>query len=132
MTQQSVPKERKFWSCCGLPICLILCLHANPASVASAANSAESKFLIANDTAMRKMMDGMKIKESGDIDRDFASLMIPHHEGAIDMARAELQYGKNEQLRRIAQEIIVAQQQEIIAMRLALGDPLPASGLSSN
>jgi uncharacterized protein (DUF305 family) len=58
--------------------------------------------------------------------------MIPHHEGAIDMARAELQYGKNEQLRRIAQEIIVAQQQEIIAMRLAVGDPVPASGLSSN
>ena len=70
-------------------------------------------------------MNGMKIKESGDVDRDFTNLMIPHHQGAIDMARAELQYGKNEQLRRIAQEIIVAQQQEIVAMRLAIGDPPP-------
>ncbi len=59
------------------------------------------------------MMNGMKIKESGDVDRDFTNLMIPHYQGAIDMARAELQYGKNEQLRRIAQEIIV-QQQEIL------------------
>jgi uncharacterized protein (DUF305 family) len=132
MTQQAVPKEQRFWSCCVLAISLVLCLHANPASLASAADSAESRFLIANDNAMHKMMNGMKIKESGDIDRDFANLMIPHHEGAIDMARAELQYGKNEQLRRIAQEIIVAQQQEIIAMRLAVGDPVPASGLSSN
>ena len=48
-------------------------------------------------------------------------MMIPHHQGAIDMARAELRYGHNEQLRRIAQEIIVDQQQEIAAMRLALG-----------
>jgi Domain of unknown function (DUF305) len=53
--------------------------------------------------------------------------MIPHHQGAIDMAQAELRYGHNEQLRRIAQEIIVEQQQEIIAMRLALGQPLPPS-----
>jgi uncharacterized protein (DUF305 family) len=46
--------------------------------------------------------------------------MIPHHQGAIDMAKAELHYGHNEQLRRIAQEIIVEQQQEIAAMHLAL------------
>ncbi len=54
-------------------------------------------------------------------------MMIPHHQGAIDMALAELRYGKNEQLRRLAQEIIVEQQQEIAAMRLALGQPLPPS-----
>jgi hypothetical protein len=54
-------------------------------------------------------------------------MMVPHHQGAIDMARAELRYGKNEQLKRIAQEIIVGQQQEIAAMRLAVGDPLPPS-----
>jgi hypothetical protein len=73
------------------------------------------------------MMDGMSIKPSGDVDRDFVAMMIPHHQGAIDMAQAELRYGHNEQLRRIAQEIIVEQQQEIIAMRLALGQPLPPS-----
>jgi uncharacterized protein (DUF305 family) len=53
--------------------------------------------------------------------------MIPHHQAAVDMAETELRYGHNEQLRRIAQEIIVDQQQEIAAMRLALGDSLPAS-----
>jgi uncharacterized protein (DUF305 family) len=45
--------------------------------------------------------------------------MVPHHQGAIDMARIQLRYGHNEQLRRIAQEIIVDQQQEIAAMQYA-------------
>jgi Domain of unknown function (DUF305) len=87
----------------------------------------ERPFLAENNTAMDKMMAGMAVKPTGDIDTDFAAMMIPHHEGAIDMALAELRYGKNEQLRRIAQEIIVDQQQEIAAMRLALGQPLPPS-----
>jgi len=73
------------------------------------------------------MLVGMEIKPSGDVDRDFAAMMIPHHHGAIDMAQAELRYGHNEQLRRIAQEIIVEQQQEIVAMRVALGQSLPRS-----
>ncbi|OWJ65245.1 hypothetical protein BWR60_20345 [Inquilinus limosus] len=76
---------------------------------------------------MGRMMAAMIIKPTGDVDADFAAMMIPHHQGAIDMAQAELRYGKNEQLRRIAQEIIVEQQQEIAAMRLALGQALPPS-----
>jgi hypothetical protein len=84
-------------------------------------------FKAENIAAMDKMMAGMAIKSSNDVDRDFASMMIPHHQGAIDMAKAELRHGQNEQLRRIAQEIIVEQQQEIAAMRLALGDTRPAS-----
>jgi hypothetical protein len=72
-------------------------------------------------------MVDMGIKPSGDVDRDFVAMMVPHHQGAIDMARAELRYGHNEQLRRMAQEIIVTQQQEIAAMRLAVGEPLPPS-----
>src|SRR5471030_1925391 len=100
----------------------------SPAHAADAANgSPETPFLQENDQAMTRMMDGMSIKPSGDVDRDFTAMMIPHHQGAIDMAEAELRYGHNEQLRRIAQEIIVDQQQEIAAMRLALGDALPAS-----
>jgi hypothetical protein len=51
------------------------------------------------------------------VDHDFAATMIPHHQGAIEMAQAELRCGRNEQLRRIAQEIIVEQQQEIAAIR---------------
>jgi uncharacterized protein (DUF305 family) len=97
------------------------------AASASLAQNAAAAFKAENDAAMDKMMAGMSIRPSGDIDRDFAETMIPHHQGAIDMAEAELRHGKNEQLRRIAQEIVVDQQQEIAAMRLALGDPLPAS-----
>jgi Domain of unknown function (DUF305) len=84
-------------------------------------------FLSENVDAMTRMMVGMEITPSGDADTDFTAMMIPHHQGAIDMARAELRHGRNEQLRRIAQEIIVTQQQEIAAMRLALGQPLPPS-----
>lgn len=90
-------------------------------------NSPEAPFLAENDAAMSKMMTDMAVKPTGDVDRDFVEMMVPHHQGAIDMAKAVLRYGKNEQLRRLAQEIIVTQQQEIAAMRLALGQPLPPS-----
>jgi hypothetical protein len=97
---------------------------------ALAADPAEKPFLAENSTAMDKMMAGMDAKPSGDVDKDFVAMMVPHHQGAIDMAQAELRYGHDEQLRRIAQEIIVDQQQEIAAMRLALGQPLPPSAAS--
>ena len=87
----------------------------------------EGSYLAENRTAMSRMMAGMAVKPTGDVDTDFAAMMIPHHQGAIDMAVAELRYGKNPQLRRIAQEIIVDQQQEIAAMKLALGQKLPPS-----
>jgi hypothetical protein len=93
----------------------------------AAADSLAAAFAAENDAAMSRMMAAMEIKPSGDIDRDFAAMMIPHHQGAIEMAQAELRYGRNEQLRRIAQEIIVEQQQEIAAMHLALDQPLPPS-----
>jgi uncharacterized protein (DUF305 family) len=85
----------------------------------------EAPFLADNVSAMSKMMVDMGITPSGDVDRDFVAMMVPHHQGAIDMALAELRYGHNEQLRRMAQEIIVTQQAEITAMRLAVGEPLP-------
>ena len=71
-------------------------------SVAYADGNDEKPFLTENDAAMNKMMSDMTVKPSGDVDHDFVAMMVPHHQGAIDMARAELQYGKNEQLRRIA------------------------------
>src|SRR5260221_8620984 len=90
-------------------------------------HSDEAPFLSENAAAMNKMMSDMTIKPTGDVDRDFVAMMVPHHQGAIDMAQAELRYGRNEQLRRIAQEIVVTQQQEIPAMRLAVGEELPPS-----
>jgi hypothetical protein len=92
-----------------------------------AASPEEAPFLAENDTAMTKMMMAMKIEPSGDVDRDFVAMMTPHHQGAIDMAQTELRYGHNEQLRRLAQEIIVTQQQEIVVMRRALGQPITPS-----
>ncbi len=77
-----------------------------------------------NDAAMQRMMVAMHVAPSGSVDRDFVAMMIPHHQGAIDMAKLELRDGHNEQLRRLAQEIIVTQQSEIGAMQLAL-NPLP-------
>jgi uncharacterized protein (DUF305 family) len=83
--------------------------------------------LAENNTAMTTMMNGMSVRPSGNVDEDFVAMMVPRHQGAIDMAQAELRYGHNEQLRRLAQEIVVEQQQEIVAMRLALGQSLPPS-----
>ena len=76
---------------------------------------------------MNKMMADMMVAPTGDIDRDFVATMVPHHQGAIDMALTILRFGKSEQLKRLAQEIIVTQQQEIAAMKLAVGEPLPPS-----
>ena len=98
---------------------------APPPSGPPSAEALDRAFLAENGPVMDKMMAGMTIASSHDVDRDFAAMMIPHHQGAIDMAVLELRYGNNEKLRRIAQEIIVEQQQEIIAMRLALGEPPP-------
>lgn len=80
------------------------------------------------DDAMAVMDDDMKrALMNGVPEHDFVTMMIPHHQGAIDMAVGELRYGKNPVLQRIAKEIIVDQQQEIAAMRMAVGDPLPPS-----
>jgi hypothetical protein len=97
------------------------------AATALAMSPEEAAFLAENQSAMTKMMSDMAVDPTGDVDRDFVAMMVPHHQGAIDMALAELRYGRNEQLRRLAQEIIVTQQQEIAAMRLAVGEPLPPS-----
>jgi len=82
----------------------------------------EQPFLSLNETAMKRMMADMTIKPTGDVDRDFVAMMVPHHQGAVDMAKAELKYGHNEQLRRLAREIVAKQQQEIAVMRNAVGD----------
>ena len=92
----------------------------------------EASFLARNDAAMARMMVAMKIKPSHDVDKDFVALMVPHHQGGIDMAEAELSYGHNEPLRGLAQEIIATQEQEIAAMRRALGQPLLPSAPSSH
>lgn len=67
--------------------------------------------------ANAKMHRDMAIAYTGNPDTDFVSGMIPHHQGAIDMAKVVLQFGKNEQTKKWANEIIVAQEREIAEMR---------------
>jgi uncharacterized protein (DUF305 family) len=74
--------------------------------------------------AMTVMDQGMKQAPMAG-NHDFAAMMIPHHQGAIDMAKVELLHGKDPVLRRLAQEIIVTQQQEIVVMRRQLDQTLP-------
>jgi uncharacterized protein (DUF305 family) len=67
--------------------------------------------------AMQHMQESMGMPMSGDPDVDFARMMIPHHQGAIDMARIELESGKDPQLRQMAQKIIEDQEREIATLR---------------
>jgi len=114
-------------ACSDEPRSLAAYIGAICAAPFRSASAAEAPFLGENVSAMTRMMIDMGIRPSGDVDTDFVAMMAPHHQGAIDMARAELRYGHNAILKRIAEEIIVTQQQEIAAMRLALGQPLPPS-----
>ena len=87
--------------------------HGDPSS-----GSPESGFAAQMMRAMERMDVGMMAaKPTGNADRDFAAMMIPHHQGAIDMAKLELIYGRDPVLRRLAEGIIVEQQQEIELMQ---------------
>jgi uncharacterized protein (DUF305 family) len=94
---------------------------------AFAADANEAAYLADSKAAMSSMMANMDAPPAGDVDADFVAGMIPHHQGAIAMAKAELRYGHNKKLRRMAQEIIAKQEQEIAEMRQALGKPVPAA-----
>jgi hypothetical protein len=114
-------------ACSGQPQSLASYIAAICSTPFRSAPAAEAPYLAENVAAMTKMMIDMGIRPSGDVDTDFVAMMVPHHQGAIEMAQAELRYGRNEPLRRMAQEIIVTQLQEITAMRLSLGQALPPS-----
>ena len=83
--------------------------------------SPPDRFPALMDDAMARMDAAMAVGYTGNADDDFARMMIAHHQGAIDMAELELRFGTDERLRRLAQEIIVTQGQEIMVMRGALG-----------
>ena len=79
-------------------------------------------FMHSMDVSMAEMDKAMKAAPmNGDVDHDFAVMMIPHHQGAIEMAKSELLFGKDPVMRRLAQEVLVDQQSEIDAMSLWLG-----------
>jgi uncharacterized protein (DUF305 family) len=99
----------------------VLCLLAALIDVAQI-KPVGAPFMQEMNRSMERMDNRMaKAPMNGNADHDFASMMIPHHQGAIDMAKAELIYGKDPVMRRLAQEILIDQQSEIDAMRLWLG-----------
>lgn len=79
------------------------------AAMAQDVDEVKKAFKEAND----KMMHAMTMEPSGDADKDFAMMMIPHHQGAIDMAKVELEHGKDPMLREMAEKVIAAQEAEI-------------------
>jgi DUF305 family protein family protein len=119
----------------------VITVTATAASLLAQGDGESARFRAESHAAMTKMMTVMDAKPTGDVDADFAAMMIAHHVGAIEMAQAQLRAGRNEQLRRLAHEIIVTQQQEIEVMRLALTqrphsaaahDPASESGQRAN
>jgi uncharacterized protein (DUF305 family) len=98
-------------------IALVAILFVSNVASATAAMTM-SGFAQAVAGAMDKMDAAMKAAPmNGSPDHDFLSMMIPHHQGAIDMAEIELQYGREVRVKRLAQEIIVSQQSEIQLMQ---------------
>lgn len=85
-----------------------------------ASRAAAASFAAAMDASMMRMHEAMSRPGTGNPDHDFAAMMIPHHQGVIEMAEAELRFGHDEVLRRLAQGIIVEQQQEVTVMKQAL------------
>ena len=81
--------------------------------------------LIASMDKMHRTMGA--VERSGNADVDFVRLMLPHHQAAINMAKTQLLYGKDPQVRRLAQEIITDQQLEIELMQRWLKQQKPAA-----
>ena len=88
--------------------------HHRSAAPTAAPETASTRAYRAASDRMHKEMD---IAYSGDADRDFVAGMIPHHQGAIDMARIVLAHGKDPEIRKLAEEIIAAQEKEIAWMK---------------
>ncbi|HEV7260535.1 MAG TPA: DUF305 domain-containing protein [Bosea sp. (in: a-proteobacteria)] len=84
---------------------------------ASAATSRDSAATTAYKAANTKMHKDMDIAFTGDADADFVRGMIPHHQGAIDMAKVILAHGKDPELKKLATGIIAEQEKEIAMMR---------------
>jgi uncharacterized protein (DUF305 family) len=112
---------------------LILGIGVLAAGVHAESNGNNSQ--VTADLAWSELMASMDkmhmamgaVERSGNSDVDFVRLMLPHHQAAIDMAKTQLLYGKDPQMRRLAQEIITDQQLEIELMQRWLKQREPTS-----
>lgn len=95
--------------------------HMAAGTAAAPVAAARGKFEADMDVGMARMMQDMhRPGFTGDPDRDFLAMMIPHHEGAVDMARLVLIHGRDPLVRQLAEEIIASQTVEIAGMRARL------------
>ena len=99
---------------------VFFCLLAAVAMAEQSLPPAASFMKVMNVSMHRMDREMLAAPMDGSVDHDFATMMMPHHQGAIEMAEAELSYGKDPVMRRLAQEILVDQQSEIDAMILWL------------
>ena len=90
-------------------------------AAAPVSSGPEAKYAAGMHQIMERMSADMTMAPNDAVDRQFVMLMIPHHQAAIDMAQLQLRYGHDTRLSRLAQEIIVEQQQEIEVMRNVMG-----------
>jgi len=95
-------------------VILTVVLIAVPALAVAQAPVVISAFMDAHHMMMHDMD---AVQPTGDADKDFVALMMPHHQGAIDMAKVELQYGKDAVLKAMAEQIIASQTKEIGGMK---------------
>ncbi len=79
--------------------------------------SSESASTKAFEAVAKKMHGDMAVDYTGNADVDFVRGMIPHHQGAVDMAKVQLEYGKDPEIRKLAEEVIKAQEAEIAMMK---------------
>src|SRR5258708_18269052 len=117
---RGMSRLQRLLCCLGLLLIVItLIIGIGLSNTTPASNPEEMSFMARSDAAMNRMMAAMKIKPSHNVDKDFVEMMVPHHQGAIDMAQAELRYEHNEKLRAMAQEIIVTQLERMASMQRA-------------
>jgi uncharacterized protein (DUF305 family) len=101
-------------------------MNGSPAATPPAPGSSPSS--AAYRAAMETMMQHMETPYTGNADHDFVTGMLPHHQGAVDMAKIELQYGRDPALKKLARDIIASQTQEQAFMRNWLArHPMPAA-----
>jgi uncharacterized protein (DUF305 family) len=110
---------------------VLLCISSILFTSCKKVDSPVDAALVQTMSAMHSAMHDVSLV--GKPDADFALMMMPHHQGAIEMAKVELQFGTDPILRRLAQEIIITQQSEIDVMKLALRKyPLAGAGKNKN
>lgn len=95
--------------------------HRQHGAASAGYGSEFTVFRQAMDTSMKKMMDDMHAPGyTGNPDVDFLAMMIPHHQGAVEMARLVLIYGRDPLTRKFAEGIVAGQQAEIESMKRRL------------